>query len=303
MKTISLFFLCFPLFSLAQQINYFEGSNTLPVQIDTGANQVWKIGKPQKLIFDSSYSRPNALLTDTSNRIQGFNRSSFRFRAFFDNPFLLQYFVVIWQQKTDLDFKKAGGVLETSFDDGASWMNVKLDTVYRPVVAGGALFDTLTSGEIGITGTDSLWRGMMLCWRNSMVSPVFPPSDHMDLRFTYSADSNAAPKEGWMIDNLEAFYTLIDENKSLHPNQFVAVKAYPNPTSEFLNVDIKLDMSKHINVQLHSNQGSLLYSSDKGVLPPGLHSFRINCSQLAHGSTYFLTTRIGNQIQMRRMTK
>ncbi len=292
-----------PCFSFAQQFNFFEGSTNLPIELDTGVNQVWQVGRPQKSIFDASLTLPNALITDTINTVQGPNRSSFQFRAFFGNPFNLPFYVVVWKQKTDFDVKKAGGILETSFDDGASWVNVKLDTNYRPIVAGDAIFDTLTSGEIGLTGTDSSWRGMMLCWQNNIGSPVFPPNNYMHVRFTYYADANAMPKEGWMIDDLETFYTIVDANKPLKQQELLAVKVFPNPTKDFVNVEVVLEKAEHVDLQVHSLQGSLVYSSNLGELSPGFHTFKINNDQLPAGSVFFLTTKIGESIQVRRLSR
>ena len=37
------------------------------MELDTSASNIWQIGKPQKIIFDSASTVPNAIVTDTIN--------------------------------------------------------------------------------------------------------------------------------------------------------------------------------------------------------------------------------------------
>ena len=51
---------------------YFDGAdttvwNSILIDIDHDSSNVWQIGTPQKNIFDSAATQPNAIVTDTIN--------------------------------------------------------------------------------------------------------------------------------------------------------------------------------------------------------------------------------------------
>ena len=55
----------------------FEGS-LVQIEIDTSnAGNIWQIGQPDKAIFDSAFSAPNAIVTDTVNYYPINDSSSF----------------------------------------------------------------------------------------------------------------------------------------------------------------------------------------------------------------------------------
>src|SRR5687768_4104081 len=61
---------------------YFDGADTayessLNISIDTAAGNIWQIGIPQKVIFDSAATVPNAIVTDTINNYPVNNTSTF----------------------------------------------------------------------------------------------------------------------------------------------------------------------------------------------------------------------------------
>ena len=50
---------------------YFDGAdtsiqNSILIETDTSVSNVWQIGHPQKIIFDSAATAPNAIVTDLS---------------------------------------------------------------------------------------------------------------------------------------------------------------------------------------------------------------------------------------------
>ena len=52
-------------------------------KIDTSvAGNIWQIGKPHKTIFDSAYSRPDAIVTDTIHDYPANNLSTFAIKIF-----------------------------------------------------------------------------------------------------------------------------------------------------------------------------------------------------------------------------
>jgi len=64
---------------------HFDGKdtskyNSLLISLDTAKQNVWQIGAPHKHYFDSAYSRPNVIVTDTSLPYPINNNSYFTFR-------------------------------------------------------------------------------------------------------------------------------------------------------------------------------------------------------------------------------
>src|ERR1041384_4098256 len=84
--TISILFLAIG-YSIAQlSVNqYFDGAdtsatNSIIIMLDTSSTNIWQIGRPQKIIFDSAATFPNALVTDTINNYPDSNVSRFTFK-------------------------------------------------------------------------------------------------------------------------------------------------------------------------------------------------------------------------------
>ncbi len=86
---------------------YFDGADTLTtsviVNIVSDSSNVWQIGRPQKTIFDSAATLPNAIVTDTIGFIPLNNTSSFIISV---HPYTLGPFVSAYQWKQKLDLLK-----------------------------------------------------------------------------------------------------------------------------------------------------------------------------------------------------
>ncbi len=192
-----------------QPINFESITNTL-IKIDTSQNDnIWQIGAPHKIIFDSAFSRPNAIVTDTVNYYPINNISSFQFTIY--DSSLITHNSLPWQalalsidflQKYNTDSLKDGGYIEISADSGSTW--ISLTTLLSSNFYNN---DTLYDGTPGFTGKSNGWGNgwgyvsfsFPWCFGYNVISP--PPS--MIVRFTFKSDSINTNKEGWMIDNLE----------------------------------------------------------------------------------------------------
>lgn len=192
-------------FGYSQLINL--EMNTDRIEIDTtNHNNIWQIGQPAKAIFDSAYSFPKAMLTDTQNSYPVNNKSSFLI------GFDLQGFhpkIGFWH-KFDTDANLDGGYVEVSFDQGSTWL-LLADTiadsnggeygtgVYGLYVAnfyGGS--DSLYNGLIGFNGLQADWIYSTIEFPCLAVKKSFP----FFVKFTFISDSIETNKEGWMIDDI-----------------------------------------------------------------------------------------------------
>lgn len=245
---------------------YFDGADTsvweaVFVYPDTSANNIWQIGPPQKILFDSPSTVPNVLVTDTINNYPDSVNCYAWFNAIHEP--IWGVLAVQWMQKLDLDSAKDVGFVEFSDDSGATWQNA----FYHPSVYnfyGWDLanhFDTGSDG-FGFTGTDTTWKNVWLCFDPGYVSG----KEHLFVRYRIVSDSINTNQEGWMIDNLMVAVTWfhpITENSK--PDNF---KIYPtlanrSITLEQINTDpalvieqiTLLDMSGNIvrNIQINNS--------------------------------------------------
>lgn len=94
-------------------------------------NNIWQIGRPQKILLDSSDTKPNAIITDTINAYPINNTSSFIVKILqegwawspnWPGPFAYIEFVHKYNTDTIID----GGHLEYSIDAGIIWLPVQI---------------------------------------------------------------------------------------------------------------------------------------------------------------------------------
>lgn len=227
---------------------YFDGADTINdpfsnssifVQIDTNSSNIWQVGSPQKIIFDSAATAPNALITDTINYYPINNQSSVQFTIV---PWTTWGVLAIqWKQKLDIDTSGDGAFVEFSVDGGNTWQNAFNNPyVYNFYGYNPENVDTLANNEIAFVGTDTAWRDIWLCYSMFWLNH----NDSVVVRFTLKTDSIEHNKEGWMIDNLLAHVTIVHTiDKKLTDNH---LKVYPNPTSSILYIETEKIMGPHI---------------------------------------------------------
>jgi hypothetical protein len=203
-------------------INFEEPSPF--IHLSPSLQDVWQIGTPQKTFFNSAYSVPNAIVTDTMNFYPVNNWSSFDLYIGAFNMggmwgWNYPYDIFIdFRHKYDTDSLMDGGYLTVSWDKGLTWMNVIKDSVYPgvspmwgPTLFGGnaGLYtagNLLSNGESGFSGRSDGWVHTCVAWFVLPVDKImdFPP-DTMIVRFNFISDNVNNNKEGWMIDQIRLF--------------------------------------------------------------------------------------------------
>ena len=265
---------------------YFDGAdtsvwNSLFVKIDTSTSNIWQIGAPQKIIFDSAATLPLAMITDTLNYYPPNDTSSFSFGI---DPQWFGWGILAlqWKQKLDMDSNFDGGIIEFSSDTGNTWQNV----FNNPYVYNFYGFDienqdTLNSGEYAFSGTDSTWKDIWLCFDISWLSF----SDSLMFRFTLKSDSVDNNKEGWIIDNLLAHITIIHTVNEIEQEEYMT--ASPNPTTGRVDIATKKLDEFHIieKMELVNIEGKVV--QQWGVSPT---KFYVNIGNHPNG-IYFLNVK------------
>ncbi len=261
---------------------YFDGADTssasaLFVRLDTAAGNIWQIGEPQKSIFDSAATVPNALITDTVNFYPTNNISIAGFSVM-PGPFFPGILAIQWKQKLDMDHNHDGGIIEFSLDSGTTWSNAFNNPyVYNFYGYDFKNVDTLDNGQVAFSGTDSVWKDIWLCYDQSWLTQ----SDSLMVRFTFLSDSVDNNKEGWIIDNLTVHPTFVHTISEVKQEEYLV--ASPNPTSGKIQLQAqKLDQF-HLfeKMELYDSEGQLVQTF--GSSPT---KFDIDISRHASGVYY-----------------
>src|ERR1041385_3814523 len=138
-----------PAFSQGYYVADFDTSTSLPWSIDTTlAGNLWQVGPPQKIIFDSAYSAPNVMVTDTINPYPVNNRSSFSIKvtnAMVFNFWNFIFLIVDFTHKYDTDSLHDGCFIELSLD-GVQWQNIINFPFLQSTINSYSLTDTITGG-------------------------------------------------------------------------------------------------------------------------------------------------------------
>ena len=224
------------------------------ISIDTTHyhRNIWQVGKPDKTVFTSAYSAPNAIITDTLNPYPVNDTSVFiaKIPGYYMDPTISPIHVFSFEYQLDIDSGSIARV-EISEDSGAHWENI-VDTLpthyYWPI-----LIPDLSHSTSG-------WTALTL---NRDWSPA---SDTILFRFTFISDSTFANKDGWIIDNIFCFYQW-EGIPQVQNNNLITIG--PNPSGGDVYIHTIGQAARGGSVVIDNMLGEEVYKA--GTLPPGGH--------------------------------
>jgi len=193
--------------------------------VDTASNNNWEIGQPNKAIFQSALSIPNAIVTklDTSYSIN--DTSSFTIRHIAD--FGLNDLGMMWisaSYKINSDTLTDYGTIEFSPDNGISWINFLTDTVY----AQQGIYYWINEKPV-FSGNNSDWQMFTINIQdyNHLFNITY--DDTVLFRFSFISDSIQTFKDGWMLDDID----IEDWHEGIYEDNYKLgnIITYPNPCS------------------------------------------------------------------------
>jgi hypothetical protein len=246
---------------------YFQQDTSQP-------NNLWQIGSPSKLEFDSAWSAPNALMTDTLNLFPPGNISSFTIQLNTDtiNPWMcIGHGFMRFKHRYSFDSLHAGGYIEVRyFDEFAMawtpWTNLAKDSLpnHSAIDQGEYPVDTITGGIPAYTGSSYGWKDADFFWIWMMMVKSGDKSvytKYIEFRFTALSDSSAMPSEGWMIDDLEIIlFHCMGSIGELTSQQFVS-RAAPNPGSGDIMILIDTPEMESYQLKVYNREGMLMEES------------------------------------------
>ena len=204
-----------------------------------GSDNIWQVCTPNKSIFDSAYSTPKAILTDSTGPYPINNTSSFIIK-FAPYSYCMCAPVLGGYYKLDSDTLKDFGRIEFSLDHGVTWLNALSDTIIPD-------WEWLGQKPV-LTGRIHQWREFYAILWNYFTT------DTLYYRYTFVSDGIQTNQEGWMLDNL----SLIEHTEGI---QDLAsrdeITIYPNPTYGTISIESK-NVTKEMDVSVYNIQGRLI---------------------------------------------
>jgi hypothetical protein len=235
--------------------------------IDTSSQNIWQVGEPNKIFFDSAFSTTNAIVTDTLNFYPLNNNSYFDLKiGEFNYNYYYPYDIFIEiKHKFDTDTLKDGGFITVSYDEGLTWTNIINDTSgFWSVTPGNDGYsgvnlysdnDTLFNGEFGFSGYSNDWITTWFTWH------IFPVKNNLDfigdtmiVRFNFISDNIENNKEGWMIDDIKLYS--VDLGGGINDIKSLKFIITPNPMNE--TAIIELNNYNEIELSIFNIQGQLV---------------------------------------------
>lgn len=235
------------------------------IKIDTSSQNIWQIGEPSKILFDSAYSINNAIVTDTINNYPINNYSFFDLYIGSYNVDFYPYCIFLEiKHKFDTDTLKDGGYITVSHDNGETWMNIINDTSYifneTPnqvnmfVEELYSTTDTLFNGEYGFSGNSAQWITTKFSWFYWPCKSLQSLGDTMFIRFNFLSDNIETNNEGWMIDNIRLYS--VDLGGGVENKKTLEFKFSPNPMND--KTIVELNDYREIELNIYDIQGRKL---------------------------------------------
>ncbi len=270
---------------------------------DTSGSNLWQIGTPDKLYFDSAFSKPFAIVTDTVNFYEVNNWSYFDLYIGYFNykDYYLHDISVELKHKYDTDALRDGGYFTVSYDMGLSWMNIIKDTEDyweikpdHPIYSAGlySADDTLFNGEYGFSGKSNDWDTVIFKWHAffpGLKSDQIDWNDTMIIRFNFISDSIDTGKEGWMIDDIRLYAHGMGGGGIHIADNSKIIKLSPNPVSSFVKLEFDKGY-KDIGIKIYNIKGNLL----RGYYYTNRNQIKIDNIGLENGF-YFISVNLNQQ--------
>lgn len=275
--------------------NWDELNDYNYIVIDTLIDDnIWQIGKPSKKLFNSAYSQPFAIITDTINNYPINNDSYFYFK--FVRNYVDAYSIWI-KHRYDTDSLIDGGTIELSFDNCMTWHNIFdfksfchscINYYYGD-------YDSIkVNRSLGFTGNSGNWNTFYYYFDLKIMDYY---SDTIYLRFGFHSDSIETNKEGWIIDDIDiqgTTYYNIETTKTEYLNFL-----YPNPFHNNVNIDLDKNISNS-NIQLFDIKGNLLYN---GFLTNSNKNLIIDKLRQLESGLYIIKLLLNNKLYSQKIIK
>lgn len=186
--------------------------------------------------------------------------------------------------KFNTDSLYDGGLIEISYDNGESWINVLDDREYIASEFNGLYteIDTIIGGRNAFTGNSDNWEYVELHWvwlgltKSANLEINYNPL----FKFKFVSDEINNSKDGWMIDEL--VIRRYDISGNINDNNKSEILLFPNPCEDYINIIYPNDLydAQFVLFGLDGRKISNLKISESGVfsvkdIQPGIYIYKI----------------------------
>lgn len=230
--------------------------NHLFIDTITNPNNIWQIGKPIKPVFNSAYSVPNVIVTDTINSYPINDTSSFVFKNEANMGFYFGYEVSIKAYYyVNSDTLTDYGKIEFSPDNGSTWIDLLNDTIYDQYII-------WSSPWVGVkpvfSGNSNGWRFFAV--DITQLGPVLniQTGDTVLYRFSFISDGIQTNKDGLMFDSF--WYKDVVESIDEYEIGIISSKSYPSPANREITIEFGSNIMDKSNLKIFDCFGKLIIS-------------------------------------------
>lgn len=277
----------------------FAVSDSHAVYLDSlSADTLWQIGHPQKVIFNSAYSAPLAIVTDTMNPYPPNTLACFYVDlippdsvAWYFDPFRwfgpCSQLIIKFKHRFHCDSLTEGAWVEISSDSGDTFINlINNDLTWMPDM--GLNFYSsqpiINDSIPGFTGNSGGWvESAYTIWGMLAAKAA---NNHYVLKFCFLSDGDSTGKDGWMVDDIEVYIEDWSAVCSgIQESGFRTLPVFPNPAQDWIYIHntygnnnltgTLLDLSGCVvrkNIHLTAGNTSALGIID---LPKGVYVLRV----------------------------
>jgi hypothetical protein len=214
-------------------INFEDPGEFYRINFDTVLNpeNIWQIGSPQKPVFTSAYSLPNAMVTGLADPYPLGDTSVFTITHIANDGFIWPHTVILaGYYKSDCDSLLDYGRIEFSPDQGGTWIDLINDPAYE------VYLEWYTDKPV-LTGLVPDWTYFYVNIAQLGFIFTIDYGDTLYYRFTFISDDNAEQRDGLIYDDLhfEDWWESTGEPSAISMKS----KAWPNPSTGNLMVEFE----------------------------------------------------------------
>jgi len=232
----------------------FEDTTCLHhIYIDTNdyPENIWQIGQPQKQVFITAASQPNAIITDTINSYPANNHSVFMIRNPANMGDIYGLNILAGKYFVQTDSIHDYGTMEFSPDNGTTWIDLINDTVYSLNI------QWVSQPKPVLTGRSNGWQHFDVALFDLGSIFNIQLGDTMLFRYTFISDSIFDNMDGLMFDDMCHFHFV----EGISEIKFKAIESsiYPNPADDIFTIEFDNPNSDIFELAIYTFDSKLVF--------------------------------------------
>lgn len=235
------------------------------ITIPNKEQNIWEAGLPNKALFNNSLSGKSTMITDSINPYPVSRDDYFLLSIPLSDvyTYLWPEIILSFYHKFNTDTLYDGGIIEISYDDGESWVNVIDDKWgFLPTEFYGLYSDddTIINGINSFTGNSHNWEYVEIrwIWLGLTKSTDLEINYNPILKFRFVSDEINNNKDGWMIDEL--VIRRYDVSGNIQNNKKSEISIFPNPCEDYISIIYPIDRADS-QLELFSLDGRKVFNS------------------------------------------